>query len=436
MLDVSRGLIGIKRGLMLPREVALESEGRSPTVVVDGAGAVLSLIREGGVRTIGQLAAAMDMARSTVMQRVDRLVAAGLVVSRPSHPSESPGGRGRPASFFDFNADSGVILVAQLGMTGARVAATNLNGAILAEDFEPFPIESGPRAVTDRLKGSLASVLSDAGRLRTDVRGVGIGLPSAIELSTARPADAAPGPSWDGFSITDQMHDAFGVPAFVDNDVNLLALGEHASSWPEADVLLCLKVGTVIGCGTVIHGKVVQGAQRVAGSIGHISLVGDQTRCRCGNVGCLEAVASGRALVAQLRAEGLAVQDARHLATLAREGVPAAVQAVRMAGRRIGEVLACAVNLLNPDVVTVWGYLAEDELLAGIRETVYQRSLPAATGSLKLVRARLGDDAGLVGAAMIVVSRILSPDAIDEYLTDLSTQPIDADEVIGNAAGC
>jgi predicted NBD/HSP70 family sugar kinase len=411
----------------------LESEGRSPTVVVEGAGAVLSLIREGRAQTVSQLAAAMDMARSTVMQRVDRLVAAGLVVSRPAFPSESPGGRGRPASLFHFNADSGVILVAQLGMTGARVAATNLNGAILAENFEPFPIESGPQAVTDHLKGSLASVLSAAGRSRGDVRGLGIGLPSAIELATARPADAAPGPSWDGFSITDQMQDEFGVPAFVDNDVNLLALGEHASSWPDADVLLCLKVGTVIGCGTVIHGKVVQGAQRVAGSIGHISLVGDQTLCRCGNVGCLEAVASGRALVTQLRAEGLPVEDVRHLALLAREGVPAAVQAVRTAGRRIGEVLACAVNLLNPDVVTVWGYLADAELLAGIRETVYQRSLPAATGSLKLVPARLGDDAGLVGAAMIVVSQILSPSAIDEYLTALAPRPIEADRMTGAA---
>jgi predicted NBD/HSP70 family sugar kinase len=93
---------------------------------------------------------------------------------------------------------------------------------------------------------------------------------------------------------------------------------------------------------------------------------------------------------------------------------------VRTAGRRIGEVLASAVNLLNPDVITVWGYLADAELLAGIRETVYQQSLPAATGSLKLVPAQLGDDAGLVGAAMIVVSKILAPDAIDEYLTALA----------------
>lgn len=401
-------------------EVGLESEGRSPTVVVEGAGAVLSLIREGRAQTVSQLAAAMDMARSTVMQRVERLIAAGLVVSGAPFPGETPGGRGRPASLFQFNADSGVILVAQLGMTGARVAATNLNGSILAENFEPFPIESGPQAVTDQLKESLAAVLGDAGRSGGDVRGVGIGLPSAIELSSARPADATPGMSWDGFSITDQMHDAFGVPVFVDNDVNLLALGEHASGWPQSDVLLCLKVGSVIGCGTVIHGKVVQGAQRVAGSIGHTSLVGDQTPCRCGNVGCLEAVASGRALVAQLRAEGLAVDDVRHLALLAREGVPAAVQAVRTAGRRIGEVLASAVNLLNPDVITVWGYLADAELLAGIRETVYQQSLPAATGSLKLVPAQLGDDAGLVGAAMIVVSKILAPDAIDEYLTALA----------------
>jgi predicted NBD/HSP70 family sugar kinase len=174
----------------------------------------------------------------------------------------------------------------------------------------------------------------------------------------------------------------------------------------------------VIGCGVVVGGQVVQGAQGAAGNIGHIAVPGDRTPCVCGGTGCLDAVAGGRAVVERLRRDGLPVRDVAHLADMASDGVPAAAQAVREAGRCIGEVLAYAVNLLNPQVVTVWGYLAsaDTELLAGVREAVYRRSLPVTTKSLQLVRARLGEGAGLVGAAMMVVSQVLAPDAVDATL--------------------
>ena len=387
----------------------------SPTARVDRAGEVLSLIRGGRARTIGELASAMNLARSTVAQRVSHLVADGLVVAGPVGQAESQGARGRPAAVLQFNAGAGVVLVAQLGMTGARVAIADLGGALLAERFEPFPIESGPEAVIGHLEQSLIAVLAAAGRSRSEVRGLGIGLPGSIDLSEKNIPQAA---RWDRFPVGGRLQAAFGVPAFVDVDVNLLALGEQRSAWPGSDVLLCVKTGSVIGCGIVINGEVVRGSQGVAGNIGHIAVPGDATPCVCGNVGCLDAVAGGRALVTRLQAAGLPVRDVRHLVALAQEGVPQAAQAVRVAGRQIGEVLAYAVNLLNPGVVAVWGYLAdvEAELLAGIRESIYQRSLPSTTQSLQLVRARLGDEAGLVGAATLVVSQILRPEVIDEHL--------------------
>src|ERR1700733_2623883 len=377
----------------------------SPTARVDRAGEVLSLIRGGRARTIGELASAMNLARSTVAQRVSHLVADGLVVAGPVGQAESQGARGRPAAVLQFNAGAGVVLVAQLGMTGARVAIADLGGALLAERFEPFPIESGPEAVIGHLEQSLIAVLAAAGRSRSEVRGLGIGLPGSIDLSEKNIPQAA---RWDRFPVGGRLEAAVGVPA----------LGEQRSAWPGSDVLLCVKTGSVIGCGIVINGEVVRGSQGVAGNIGHIAVPGDATPCVCGNVGCLDAVAGGRALVTRLQAAGLPVRDVRHLVALAQEGVPQAAQAVRVAGRQIGEVLAYAVNLLNPGVVAVWGYLAdvEAELLAGIRESIYQRSLPSTTQSLQLVRARLGDEAGLVGAATLVVSQILRPEVIDEHL--------------------
>lgn len=385
-----------------------------PTPGIEGAGVVLSLIRSGRARTVTELAATMDVARSTVAQRVNHLVSAGLVAIGPAVLAE-PAGRGRPAAVLSFRPGAGVVLVGQLGMTGARVAATDLEGAILAERFDPFPIEAGPEHVVDELEASLTGVLADAGKNGGDIRGVGVGLPSAVELATMRAPVTPMGPRWEDYPVAARLESRFGAPSFVGTDVNLLALGEQRSAWPEADVLLCVKVGSVIGCGVVVRGEVVQGAQGAAGNIGHIAVPGDETPCVCGSRGCLDAVAGGRALVARLQREGLSVTDVRHLTNLAREGVPAAAHAVREAGRCIGEVLAYAVNLLNPDVITVWGYLAsaDTELLAGMREAVYGRSLPATTKSLHLVRARLGEGAGLVGAAMMVVSQILSPEAVD-----------------------
>lgn len=389
----------------------------TPAPSVEGTGEVLSLIRDGRARTISELAAAMAMARSTVGQRVERLVAAGLVVTTAAAASDVPGVRGRPAAVLSFNPASAVVLVAHLGLTGARVAVTDLAGTVLADQFRPFALDTDPDAVTQEVRSGLAEVLAASGRSPTEVRGIGIGLPSALEVATARPRDLDVDVTWERHSITDQLAESFGVPAFADNDVNLLALGEQRTRWPDTDVLLCVKVGSVIGCGTVIRGQVVTGAQGVAGGIGHLPVPGDHTPCSCGNRGCLDAVASGRALTARLSAAGLPVTDAHDVATLARAGVPQAADAVRGAGRAIGEVLAHAVNLLNPGVIAVWGYLAEaeDHLLAGIRQTVYQRSLPAATHSLQLVRAQLGD--GLAGAAATVLGHVLSPVVLDEHLT-------------------
>lgn len=391
--------------------------GVTPGPKVEGSGEVLSLIRGGRARTISELAAAMDMARSTVGQRVDRLVAAGLVVSELAAASDGPGVRGRPAAVLAFNPEAGVVLVAHLGLTGARVAVTDLGGAVLASQFQGFALDETPAAVIEQVERGLTAVLEASGRSRTDLRGVGIGLPSALELAITRLPTVDLDVPWQSHSITDRLTKTFGVPAFADNDVNLLALGEHRTRWSETDVLLCVKVGTVIGCGTVIRGEVVTGAQGIAGGIGHLPVPGDTTPCSCGNIGCLDAVASGRALATRLRHAGFPVADAHDVAVLARAGVPEPAEAVRMAGRAIGEVLAHAVNLLNPGVIAVWGYLAEaeDQLLAGIRQSVYQRSLPAATRSLQLVRAQLGD--GLAGVALMVISRVLAPKALDQHLS-------------------
>jgi glucokinase len=192
----------------------------------------------------------------------------------------------------------------------------------------------------------------------------------------------------------------------VDNDVNMMALGEHATEYAGVEHLLFVKVATGIGAGVISGGRLHRGAQGAAGDIGHIQAPGGHTElCRCGNTGCLEAIASATAIAAQLRAAGLPAENSQDVVELVRAGNPAAIQAVRQAGREIGAVLAACVSLLNPSVLVIGGSLSQagDSLLAGIREAIYARSLPLATTELQVVASRSGQQAAVRGAATMVV---------------------------------
>lgn len=250
------------------------------------------------------------------------------------------------------------------------------------------------------------SLLKSAGRTRAELAGVGIGLPGPVEHSTGRPVLPPIMPGWDNYDVPGHVMAALGGPVLVDNDVNIMALGEHATMYPHIEQMLFVKVATGIGAGIISGGRLHRGAQGTAGDLGHVAaLHGGDTRCTCGNLGCLEAVASGPAIVRALRERGVELQDSSDLIRLAKAGDLAAATAIRDAGREIGHVLATCVSLLNPSVIVVGGRLAQsaESLLAGIREVVYGRSLPLATGDLQIVASRTAGHAGVIGAATMVV---------------------------------
>ena len=382
---------------------------------VRGAGAMLRLIREGEARTRADLVEVTGLGRSTVAQRLEALAAHGLVVSGADGASTG----GRPASVLEFNRSAGLILAADLGATHSRVGVTDLSGEILGETRDELDIAEGPEVVLGWLERTFDGLLADLGRPRADVRGIGVGVPGPVEFRTGRPVAPPIMPGWDGYAVGDHLSERFDAPALVDNDVNVMARGEHAVAWRDADHLLYIKVGTGIGAGIVAGGRVHRGEHGAAGDIGHIHVAGrDDVRCGCGNTGCLEAVAGGRALARQLTEAGIEAHTSLDVVRHVRAGRPEAVQLVRDAGRTLGQVLAGIVNVLNPTVVVIGGDVADahEQLLAGVREVVYQRSLPLASRSLRIVRSQLGDRAGVVGAATIVVDHILSPDAVDAAL--------------------
>jgi len=375
---------------------------------------MLKMIREGSGATRADLAGSTGLARSTITQRLEQLFGQGLL--REAGESESTGGR--PPMRFEFNDDAGVVLAADLGATHARLAVTNLGGKVFAEQASELAIASGPGPVLDWVDEHFAAMLAEAGKSAADVRGIGIGVPGPVEFVSGRPRNPPIMPGWDRYAIPGRFVDRYPVPVLVDNDVNIMAVGEHWTHWREIEHLLLVKVGTGIGCGVIVDGHIHRGADGAAGDIGHIRVAGEsgeQVVCRCGNVGCLEALAGGGAMAARLRAEGLDAPHSRAVAELARAGEGQAVRLVRDSGRLIGEVLAAAVNLHNPSVIVIGGDVARahEQLLAGIREVVYQRSLPLATRHLRVVPSQLGDRAGVIGAAVMVIEHVLSPAAID-----------------------
>jgi predicted NBD/HSP70 family sugar kinase len=227
-------------------------------------------------------------------------------------------------------------------------------------------------------------------------------------------------PGWDGFDVPAFVRASLrGADVVVDNDVNVMALGERFLAFPDVDHLMFVKVATGIGCGIISDGALRRGANGAAGDLGHVQVPGDVAAvCRCGNVGCLEAVASGAAVARALAEVGIEAGSSRDVVALARGGSTEAIGLVREAGRTIGEVLASAVSLLNPSIIVIGGSLAEagDPLLAGVREVVYRRSLPLATADLRIVASASGVQAGIVGSAVLAIERVLAPEAVDEML--------------------
>lgn len=378
---------------------------------------LLQLLRDERPRTRAELAELTGLARSTVGARVDALLASGLLA--PSGEAASTGGR--PPARFVFNPQARMVVAADLGATRARLALTDLSGRPFREIADDLAIAEGPEVVLDWVVAAAQRLVDESGRSGRELIGVGIGLPGPVEHSSGRPMRPPIMPGWDGYDVPAHVGAALEVPVLVDNDVNIMALGEHARSYPDVEHLLFIKVATGIGAGIISGGRLHRGAVGAAGDLGHVAAPhAPAIVCRCGNTGCLEAVASGAAVARALRDKGVDASTSSDVAALVRSGSIPAERAVRQAGRTIGEVLATCVSLLNPSVIVIGGSLAEagESLLAGVREVVYGRSLPLATGGLQIVAARTGEQAGLIGAATTVTQHLLTAERIDDVIAN------------------
>ena len=349
----------------------------------------------------------MGMARSTVTQRLRVLAERGLI----STQTTSSGGRGRPAAVSVFNPAAAFVLAVHLGFSGYRVAVTDLAGEVLAHQFVSVELGSGPDHLLEQIAVSLQQLSTQAGLKPTNLAGIGVAAPRSVELNSYLRSLGINRTDWDREHFHRVLSSRHGVPVRLDTDVNLMAMAERRKSWPESEVFVCAKLGTMIDAAVLINGTPVHGSSHQAGQLAHVKVCGSTAICTCGSTGCLDAVASGAALVRELRAAGHDVDHVSQIVELAAGGDAEAVHAIRGAGRHIGEALATVTNLLNPDAIAVWGYLAEADtiLFSGIRETLYRGALPAAGDGLKVVTAALGDLAGVLGAAHLMITELLDP---------------------------
>jgi predicted NBD/HSP70 family sugar kinase len=382
-----------------------------------GPGEILRLIREGTVATRRDISEATSLSRVTVSQRVEALRDAGLIYE--SGPEESTGGR-RP-SRLSVNHDHGLVLTAVLDTTHAALAASNLGNDVLASDRRPFHIADGPAKVLDAVLDGFQDVLGEVRSRRRGmpdrVAGIGISVPGPIDPRTARPSQPPLIPDWDEYDVSGHLQRDRHVPVVVENDANAAVLGESVSHHPNASPVCLIKVSTGIGCGIVVDGRLLNGVDGGSGDIGHIRLDGhDDAVCTCGSRGCLAAVASGRALAAQLTAAGVPAGSGSDVRELLASGNVLATQLTRDAGRLIGRVASTLVSVVNPEVLVITGVLESPPLMAGIQESIHEYSLPRATRNLLVTTGGLGDNAARVGLTRMVADTVLAPDAVDRLI--------------------
>lgn len=380
---------------------------------------LLRLLRDGGARSRAQLGDRVELSRSKLAVEVARLLETGLVVA--DGLAASRGGR----RSHNVRIAPGLrFLAIDIGATSVDVAVTNGELEILGHLTHPMDVKEGPVAIFEQAI-TMATKLQDSG-LAGHFDGAGVGVPGPVRFPEGIPVAPPIMPGWDGFPVREALSQELGCPVMVDNDVNLLAMGEQQAGVARSvSDFICVKIGTGIGCGIVVDGEVYRGTTGSAGDIGHIQAEPEGRPCACGNRGCLEAYFSGAALARDAETaatEGESVELATRLATSGRltaadvaaaaaAGDTTSLDLIRVGGARTGQVLAGLVSFFNPGLVVIGGGVTGlgHNLLASIRTQVYRQSLPLATGNLPIVLGELGPAAGVTGAARLISDHVFSP---------------------------
>lgn len=320
--------------------------------------------------------------------------------------------------------DSNVIAV-DMGGTKILAAVVNAEGDILGTAKIPTKADKGAAVVIDRIASCIQKAVDKSRVAQASIQAVGIGAPGPLDPGTGIVL-FAPNLGWTDVPLKTELENRVGLPTFVDNDVNVGTLGEHAfGAGKGMSTLVGIFVGTGIGGGIIMDGELFHGASQTAGEIGHIIVKAGGPRCGCGTRGCLEALASRTAITRQLQKAivkkgkksilpeltggDLKLIRSGALAKALRSNDKLTVKVFKKATKYLGVGIASIVNFLNPEMIVLGGGVVEaldDSFLDDIAAVVADYSLPNTLSGVRIVKAQLGDDAGILGAAALARQRL------------------------------
>ena len=386
---------------------------------------LIELIRKNGELTKADLVAYTHYSRTKITTSIDSLLHKNIIENQDTEYSG-----GRRSKTFSLNGGLGLVAGVDIGATSIDLAIADFSLKILVRHNEPALVRDGPIKILGRACALLEQMIEDNELNSEHLRGIGVCVPGPVDFSLGTAVSPPIMPGWDRYPIIQTVQQWFpSANVVVDNDVNVMALGEmHQGSGKGVRNLIFVKIGTGIGAGIVCEGKIYRGASGCAGDIGHISVNKTAPICNCGNIGCLEAVAGGPAIAERALTSVQAgnsstllkhfeknggILSAEDVGQAAREGDAVSIEIIRESGQIIGDVLASLVNFYNPDMIILGGGVSNlgNLLLSSIRQAVLNRSLPLATRNLHIVFSAIGADAGIIGAVNLAMDYIFTVEA-------------------------
>jgi predicted NBD/HSP70 family sugar kinase len=357
------------------------------------------------------------LSRTTVSSLVAELVAENLLVERPDQqpPATSPNG-GRPATLLTLDPSAGGFLGMHFGHDSVRVAVADLSCTVLDEEQRTVDVDEHVRDSFGHACEMALRLLDRLGLEISRLVGLGVAVSAPVRHGSGALASPSPLKGWDDVDVAEELHRRLGLAVYVGNDANLGAVAEWMfGAGRGVDDFVYVMLSDGIGSGIMLNGRLHQGATGTAGELGHVVVSPHGFVCRCGNRGCLETVAGGRALataLSQVTGPDTTLDD---VLRLARAGNPGARRAVQDAGRAVGRALSGLCTMLDPRLIIVGGRTgtAGEPLLDGIQASLAWELSPPVSGSVGVVLGSLGERAEVMGA--IALAHRMTP---AQVLTD------------------
>jgi predicted NBD/HSP70 family sugar kinase len=365
---------------------------------------VLRAVRTAGALTQAEIARGTGLSAATVSNIVRELREAGTVVVSPTFSG------GRRAQRVELARHAGIAVGVDFGVSHLRVALSDLGDRIVAEETIAYDVATSAERGMRRAVWLVETLLAQARVDRSEVIGVGVGVPGPVDATTGEIDTATIMTGWAGVKPAEELRGRLGMTVHVDNDANLGALGEMVGGAGRGcGHLVYLKLSNGVGAGIVADGRLYRGAGGIAGEIGHITVDARGPVCRCGNRGCLETLVGGPYLLQMLpRPVGPDEPPPTLLSVIASAlaGDPGCRRILSDAGRAVGSGVAILANLFNPRLVILGGELARagDLLVQSIRQTAELGAIPGAVRGLQVVRGKLDERAQIVGALTLAAT--------------------------------